>query len=376
MKGGRLFCCKNLELGKRSDLRTRHPIPCLMNSLFLLLLLLLSSMPTAAKDLKIGAFNVQVFGKSKMSKPAVVTKLINTLQRYDLVLVQEVRDISETAIKDLLNQLNAPPAANGAYALVLSARLGRTNSKEQLAWFYRPSKISFVKEKQISELADYWERPPQITYWDITGGNGLPENTVGIVGIHIDPDEAISEINHLGPVVDDVVATGAAKAGVWVMGDLNADCSYISQTKWKCIRDSTCTTTQMSLYNPTKYEWFIDDDVDTTTSATDCAYDRFVFAKPVPKISNVGVFDFSEKGMSLADIKLVSDHYPIEFTLSVNDNGGDEGAAPSSSSETSGAGSNSTNTKTSGGSAAASGTKQNVLLSSLFFFLGVPMLRT
>ena len=347
-----------------------------MNSLFLLLLLLLSSMPTAAKDLKIGAFNVQVFGKSKMSKPAVVTKLINTLQRYDLVLVQEVRDISETAIKDLLNQLNAPPAANGAYALVLSARLGRTNSKEQLAWFYRPSKISFVKEKQISELADYWERPPQITYWDITGGNGLPENTVGIVGIHIDPDEAISEINHLGPVVDDVVATGAAKAGVWVMGDLNADCSYISQTKWKCIRDSTCTTTQMSLYNPTKYEWFIDDDVDTTTSATDCAYDRFVFAKPVPKISNVGVFDFSEKGMSLADIKLVSDHYPIEFTLSVNDNGGDEGAAPSSSSETSGAGSNSTNTKTSGGSAAASGTKQNVLLSSLFFFLGVPMLRT
>ena len=144
-----------------------------MNSLFLLLLLLLLVPTAAAKDLKIGAFNVQVFGKSKMSKPAVVTKLINTLQRYDLVLVQEVRDISETAIKDLLNQLNEPSAANGAYALVLSARLGRTNSKEQLAWFYRPSKISFVKEKQIADLADYWERPPQITYWDITGGNGL-----------------------------------------------------------------------------------------------------------------------------------------------------------------------------------------------------------
>ncbi len=28
------------------------------------------------------------------------------LQRYDLVLIQEIRDASETAIHDLLNQLN------------------------------------------------------------------------------------------------------------------------------------------------------------------------------------------------------------------------------------------------------------------------------
>jgi len=332
----------------------KSPFRSIVHLLVLLPLLLIPS--TASKDLKIGAFNVQVFGRSKMSKPVVVRKLVSTLQRWDLVLVQEVRDTSETAIHDLLSLLNKPDAANGAYSLLLSSKLGRTNSKEQLAWFYRPAKITYLREHQIPDPEDHWQRPPQVTYWDITGGNGLPENTVGIIGIHVDPGEAVAEIDQLATVVDGVVAAGEAKYGVWVMGDLNADCSYISKTKWRCIRDPTCTTTKMSLYNPTKYQWFIDDDADTTTSATHCAYDRFVFAKPVPEnVSNVGVYDFG-KGMSVADVKLVSDHYPIEFTLSVPDSGtGAEGAAPSSSRGGGGSGGSSGESGGSSGSGGSGG---------------------
>ena len=73
---------------------------------------------------------------------------------------------------------------------------------------------------------------------------------VGIIGIHVDPDEAVSEIDALSPVIDSVVATGKAKAGVWVMGDLNADCSYVTKTEWKCIKDTTCSkTTMRSAFN-------------------------------------------------------------------------------------------------------------------------------
>jgi endonuclease/exonuclease/phosphatase family metal-dependent hydrolase len=263
--------------------------------------------------LKIGSFNVQVFGKSKMEKTNVVKVLLNVLQRWDLVLVQEVRDSSGTAIQDLHDQLNT--ASGNKYSLFLSERLGRTSSKEQLAWFYRKDKIKKVGDEQVADPNDHWERPPQVTYWDLVG-NGKVDDTVGIIGIHVDPDDAVKEIDELAPVMDSVIASGKAKGGVWIMGDLNADCSYITKTEWKCIRDSSCSKTTMRLYNPKKYKWMIDDDADTTTKSTNCAYDRFVFSLPVPpQVSNVGVYEFGST-LSKEDLTQVSDHYPIEFTWS------------------------------------------------------------
>jgi hypothetical protein len=287
-----------------------------------LLCLFFLSMASSTK-LLLGSFNIQVLGKSKMSKSHVVTALVKILLRYDLVLVQEIRDKSETAIHDLLLQLNAASPANAQYRLFLSSRLGRTSSKEQLGWFYKAAKITKVGDEQIVDAQDIYERPPQVVYFDLSSGQGLgkPSDTVAIIGIHVDPDDAVAEINALANVVDTVVAQGKAKGGVWVMGDLNADCSYVTKTEWACIKDTACTDTIMKLYNPEKYEWLIPDDADTTTTiGSDCAYDRFVVAKPVPKqLSNASVHDFGSDvetlgALTMDEIKAISDHYPIELT--------------------------------------------------------------
>ena len=50
-----------------------------------------------------------------------------------------------------------------------------------------------------------------------------------------------------------------------IMGDFNADCSYASEAE---------LSTKAFYTNPL-YQWLIGMDADTTTSTTDCAYDRF-----------------------------------------------------------------------------------------------------
>ena len=301
----------------------------------LVLCLLTAAAVSSPRTLNIAAFNVQVFGKSKMSKEAVVPVLVKMLQRWDLVLVQEVRDASGDAIQELLTKLNAAASTctgnSNPYALFLSERLGRTSSKEQLAWFYRSDRITKVDAQQWEDPLDHWERPPQVTYWDLVG-KGKAEDVIGIIGIHIDPDEAVKEIDALAPVVDAVVATGKAKAGVFVAGDLNADCSYVTKTEWKCIREASCTDTTMRLYNPDKYKWLISDSADTTVKSTDCAYDRFVFNLPVPsQVSAVEVYNFgATMGLTANEMAAVSDHFPIEFTWTWeeeadNDGGGGGG---------------------------------------------------
>ena len=49
---------------------------------------------------RIATFNIKVFGKTKMGKPEVVSQLVDTVLQYDLVAVQEIKDIDQTVPYD------------------------------------------------------------------------------------------------------------------------------------------------------------------------------------------------------------------------------------------------------------------------------------
>ena len=317
--------------------------------LFSLLLSLLSLVATAgsgaSSSLLIGAFNVQVFGDSKARKSSVMAHLVKILRRYDLVLVQEVRDVDGSAIAQLLEEVNAAGASGGDddFKLLLGERLGRTNSKEQYAWFYRDSRVrpSETSTTPVPDPSDTWEREPMLVFWDTRSNTDDPSSSssaahiLATLGIHVDPDDAVVEIDALAAPVEKALSGGRAGLGVLVMGDLNADCSYVTKTEWRCIRENTCDKTRMRLWDPDKFVWLLNDTVDTTTSNSDCAYDRFVYAPPAPcddamcskRISGVGVYDFQTAfALSQEDAKAVSDHFPIELRLSLNSNHDDSGS--------------------------------------------------
>ncbi|QFT39892.1 hypothetical protein GGC04_25235 (plasmid) [Vibrio sp. THAF191d] len=53
----------------------------------------------APDGLHVISWNIQVFGRSKASKPQVMAHILETLQHYDLIAIQEIRDKSQTAIQ-------------------------------------------------------------------------------------------------------------------------------------------------------------------------------------------------------------------------------------------------------------------------------------
>lgn len=83
--------------------------------------------------LRIAAFNVQVFGTSKISDPVAVSTLIRIFHRYDLIVMQEIRDSSQTAATELLRKLNENLASGDQYRLETSPRLGRSVNLHQTA---------------------------------------------------------------------------------------------------------------------------------------------------------------------------------------------------------------------------------------------------
>lgn len=64
----------------------------------LVLLLLLQSASSflfnVEEPLVIGSFNIQSFGPTKVARPEFVSTVIRILSRYDIVLIQEIKDSS------------------------------------------------------------------------------------------------------------------------------------------------------------------------------------------------------------------------------------------------------------------------------------------
>ena len=93
----------------------------------------LSGNQSSDETLRIGAFNIQVFGVTKASKPEVMAVLADIIHTYDIIAIQEIRDASQTVLPSLVSLVNADGLQ---YDYVVSDRLGRTTTKEQYAYIF------------------------------------------------------------------------------------------------------------------------------------------------------------------------------------------------------------------------------------------------
>ncbi|XP_070537344.1 deoxyribonuclease-1-like [Ptychodera flava] len=264
-----------------------------------------------SRALKIGAFNIQILGITKMSKPDVVQVLADICVMYDVILIQEIRDSSGKAIQQLMDEVNR--ISNKGFAMVISERLGRSSSKEQYAFLYRRSSVdvvgSFVYDDGYpDDGTDTFEREPFVVRFY------SPTTVIkdfAVVAIHTKPGTSVTdlEIDALTDVYDDIVDRWNLK-DVLIAGDFNADCSYVVTRNWPDIR----------LRTQSRFTWLIDDDIDTTVTSSDCAYDRLVVAGTAltnavqPRSARVFPFDcfFGLDNKQALD---VSDHYPVEMVL-------------------------------------------------------------
>lgn len=262
--------------------------------------------PGCVTGLRISAFNVQTFGQTKAGRADVMDILTKIVLRYDIIVIQEIRDIAGTAIRQLQQQVN--DNSNGAfYNLTLSIRLGNTNSKEEYGFLYRTDRVKYLREHLYDEgVNNTFEREPFMIEFE-ADVQGLNKFVLG--AIHIKPDTAVEELIGLTHVFDQA-KTVFNTEDVMIMGDLNADCSYVSQRDWP----------RITLKSDPAFHWLIGDEIDTTVKSTDCAYDRLIltgsdfYSALVP--GSAGIFRFdTEYGLSATQAERVSDHYPVHFEL-------------------------------------------------------------
>ena len=264
--------------------------------------------PEEPATIKVAAFNIQIFGRAKREKEDVMAILVNITRQFDLVLIQEIRDSSETTAPLFLEMINE--AEGPEYAYVRSPRLGRTSSKEAYAYFYNTETVTHEEgsDHVYNDTDDVFEREPYIATFS-SGGFDFT-----LIGIHTKPDHAPQEIGNLTLVVASVLAEHPDEADIIILGDLNADGSYFDE-------DGTSNPLQAL-----EYHWTVTDEMDTMTK-TEWTYDRIILLNAtysheyLDGSTQVYYFD-QEHGITDEGLVWdVSDHYPVyaEYTTDLMD---------------------------------------------------------
>jgi len=89
------------------------------------------------ETIKVAAFNLQIFGTTKASKPEVMEVLSKIVRNYDVIAVQEIRDSSQTALPLLINAVNS--MGTSQYDYVVSERLGENYKQRAVCVYFQYS---------------------------------------------------------------------------------------------------------------------------------------------------------------------------------------------------------------------------------------------
>ncbi len=262
-----------------------------------------STQAVQPSNITIASFNIQVFGESKRSKPEVMSVLASIARTFDVMAIEELRDDTETTLPFYLGQINSLPGP--AYGAVMSPRLGRTASKENYAFIFNTATVSLVPGSNYTFMdppagssTDLFQREPFIARFNTTGGFDFV-----LLVLHSEPDRTPQELGALIAVIDDARAHFPDETDFIMLGDMNADCTYLSAAE----------KSALALRN-SSFTWVVPDTADTTTKNTDCAYDRMILTGGAAShfTGQWGILRFDQLyGLNQNETKDVSDHYPV-----------------------------------------------------------------
>ncbi len=180
--------------------------------------------------IRIGSFNIQAFGPSKMNDPWVMERIAAVIRNFDVIAIQEIRSKDQEILNVLLQYVNVN---GGRFNYLLGPRLGRTHSKEQYAYIYNTLTIVTTPENTytVRDDEDLLHREPLVARFAVLGSGAYQPFTFTLANVHTDPDEVAQEVSVLGIVYQSIVNYEAAVAredDIIMVGDFNADAKTLA----------------------------------------------------------------------------------------------------------------------------------------------------
>jgi len=264
---------------------------------------------TAARPLLIGSFNIQRFGESKSANAVVMDRLMELTYPFDVLAIQEVVSQREAVVQNFVAKLNEK--YNAQFNYVIGPFVGRTTYVERFAYVYDSRRVRVLEQPYIiADPEDKLHREPLVVRFQVRDELSPRPFTFLMVNVHLDPKEAIAEMDHISDVLNTLQSNYAGREDdVLILGDFNLSPSQI------------LTKTKFSA----RPQWrtVLDDRVMTNTRRTK-AYDNIVYHVDNTSefLQRQGAIDLQDRfRISVEEALEISDHVPIWAAFSLDETG-------------------------------------------------------
>jgi hypothetical protein len=256
------------------------------------------------ETIKIASFNIQVFGQSKLSKPAVMEILARIIRQFDVVAIQEIRSLDQDVMPRFIEIINA---AGRNYDFLIGPRIGDTSSKEQYAFVFDRQTIEVDRTflYTVNDPDNLLHREPLVGWFRARGPNADEAFTFTLVNVHTDPDIVATELSVMDDVYRVVRDDGRNEDDVILLGDFNADNEHLGE-----------------LGQVPGITWAIAG-IPTNVRRTH-QYDNIIFHSQATRefVGRSGVVDFMrDYNLSTEEALEVSDHLPVWAEFSIYEGG-------------------------------------------------------
>lgn len=172
------------------------------------------------QSITIASWNLKNIGKTKFNDPARIDIIIDILKNYDIIAIQEVKDITLQLPQQLIDKMNMD---GSNYKVVASDRVGR-NVFEQYLFVYDDDKIDAIPgtEGYGIEPNDEFEREPY--YAMFRAGNF----DFYLFTIHTKPSAVATEIPALRTAYIDLQNNTPDEDDIILLGDFNGRAPGVS----------------------------------------------------------------------------------------------------------------------------------------------------
>lgn len=245
-------------------------------------------------------------GLAKVRDENIVKVIAKIICTYDIISIQEIRDLSERLSDELLDVINM--SCEDVFGKRINTRAGSSISKEQIIFLYKIKKLKAIYSLDWASKMTNFERPP---FLGLFSSRIVPDFKFIYITAHLKPSSVPQEIEDLEYLYRNVKSKFNGYNMSFVMGDLNADCAYLSDEKKKSLK----------FRDNNRYSWVLPDGIATNVnSQNSCTYDRIIMDNQfLPFIGSHFVHNDYEMPPCLYQTCLsrsnISDHFPIGMKI-------------------------------------------------------------
>lgn len=253
--------------------------------------------PLRASSLVIASWNIENLSPRRLENARVLAGVAETIRRFDLVAVQELRDVDDAFVARLDAAIRGPDVP--VFEHLISERTGQQaddvgDGQEQYGIWWRKDVLTLVDPGALfPDLEDHFQHEPHAARFRTVAG----DLDFTVVVFHAEASRAPRELRALGEVVDWTRARFADEE-IIVLGDFNADCRHADPL---ALDDAPIRGAE--------YLWIVPDVADTRVGFRDCALDRIVVTDALGD-RYVGAWGVLDGAFDPGDVEL-SDHWPV-----------------------------------------------------------------